>query len=201
MPKLVILRHGNTFDKGDVVTRVGGRTDLPLSQSGKAQAVNIGETLKDKGFVFSTIYCSPLKRTQMTAEAVRNATSPGVQITPLEALREIDYGPDENKPEAEVIARIGEAALAAWEKDAIAPPGWRVDAQALRQAWRQFFDQLADEAEPILAVTSNGIARFALDAADVVVEGVQRKLKTARYGVVSIGKAAHAEILEWNAPN
>ena len=28
MPKLVILRHGNTFDKDDVVTRVGGRTDF-----------------------------------------------------------------------------------------------------------------------------------------------------------------------------
>ncbi|MBR9836035.1 MAG: histidine phosphatase family protein, partial [Alphaproteobacteria bacterium] len=24
-----IVRHGNTFDKGDTVTRVGARTDLP----------------------------------------------------------------------------------------------------------------------------------------------------------------------------
>ena len=52
----------------------------------------------------------------MTAEAVRDATSPELSITPLEALREIDYGPDENKPEVDVIARIGEAALDAWEK-------------------------------------------------------------------------------------
>ncbi|MFZ4686424.1 MAG: histidine phosphatase family protein [Hyphomonadaceae bacterium] len=36
--RIFIVRHGNTFDKGDVVTRVGGRTDLPLSTSGSAQA-------------------------------------------------------------------------------------------------------------------------------------------------------------------
>ena len=38
MARLFVVRHGNTFDTGDVVTRVGGRTDLPLSKSGKAQA-------------------------------------------------------------------------------------------------------------------------------------------------------------------
>ncbi|HAO37083.1 MAG TPA: histidine phosphatase family protein, partial [Hyphomonas sp.] len=38
MARLIIVRHGNTFDKGDTVTRVGGRTDLPLSASGLAQA-------------------------------------------------------------------------------------------------------------------------------------------------------------------
>ena len=36
--KVYIVRHGNTFDKGDVVTRVGARTDLPLSSSGQTQA-------------------------------------------------------------------------------------------------------------------------------------------------------------------
>jgi len=36
--QLFIVRHGNTFDPGDTVTRVGARTDLPLSSSGRAQA-------------------------------------------------------------------------------------------------------------------------------------------------------------------
>ena len=35
---IYIVRHGNTFDKGDVVTRVGARTDLGLSSSGQTQA-------------------------------------------------------------------------------------------------------------------------------------------------------------------
>ena len=42
MTDIYIVRHGNTFDKGDVVTRVGARTDLPLSRSGFAQAEALG---------------------------------------------------------------------------------------------------------------------------------------------------------------
>ena len=33
--RLVVARHGNTFGPKDVVTRVGGRTDLPLVASGR----------------------------------------------------------------------------------------------------------------------------------------------------------------------
>ena len=36
--RLIIARHGNTFDAGDIPTRVGRRTDLPLVASGEAQA-------------------------------------------------------------------------------------------------------------------------------------------------------------------
>ena len=198
MPKLVILRHGNTFDKGDVVTRVGGRTDLPLSVSGQAQAIIIAQTLKNRGYRFSAIYSSPLKRTVLTAEAVRDATSPCSDIKTLEALREIDYGPDENKPEDDVINRIGKNALARWEHDAIAPPGWRVDGENLRNSWRGFFDRLASEQGPILAVTSNGVARFAFDAVDSVFGDAVRKLKTAHYGIVDIDKNGSAHITAWN---
>lgn len=203
--KLVILRHGNTFDKGDVVTRVGGRTDLPLSNSGKQQAAAISEVLKAQGFAFTQIYCSPLKRTQMTAEAVRDGTAPDIAITALEGLREIDYGPDENKPEDDVLARIGQPALDAWEKHAHPPPGWRVDVQALRGFWRKLFDQLAAREAgaqgPVLAVTSNGVARFALDAADSIPPDAPRKLKTARFGVVAIDIHRRAEIISWNTPH
>ena len=38
MTTLIIARHGNTFDKGDIPTRVGARTDLPLVEKGRAQA-------------------------------------------------------------------------------------------------------------------------------------------------------------------
>ena len=34
MARVIICRHGNTFDKGDLVRRVGARTDLALSKSG-----------------------------------------------------------------------------------------------------------------------------------------------------------------------
>ena len=38
MTSILICRHCNTFDKGDIIRRVGARTHLPLSLSGRAQA-------------------------------------------------------------------------------------------------------------------------------------------------------------------
>ena len=36
--ELLLVRHGNTFGPGDAVTWVGAREDLPLVESGEAQA-------------------------------------------------------------------------------------------------------------------------------------------------------------------
>jgi len=109
--RLVIVRHGNTFDAGDVVTRVGGRTDLPLSSSGQAQAAALARHFAAAGTVFATARSSPLKRTRATAEAILAAVRNAPELTTDLFLREIDYGPDENRPEEEVVARIGKAAL------------------------------------------------------------------------------------------
>jgi len=109
-----------------------------------------------------------------------------LQVEPADWLTEIDHGPDEAKPEPEVIDRIGEAALARWDHAAEAPDGWIVDADRRLAGWRALF---ATAHGRILIVTSNGAARFAL-LAD---EGLQRqastlptlKLRTGAYGVIA----------------
>ncbi|MEO0398441.1 MAG: histidine phosphatase family protein [Pseudomonadota bacterium] len=198
MTKLFILRHGNTFDKGDIVTRVGGRTDLPLSSSGRAQAAAIATTIAKRRPKITRILSSPLSRTMQTATIVRDTAAPGAEIERLEALREIDYGPDENKPEDEVITRVGEEAIALWDADGVPPPGWRVDPPTLTAAWTDLFRRCAQSAGDVLIVTSNGVARFALDAAAIVPEGTPRKLKTAAFGVIALGPEGEASVLEWN---
>ena len=76
---------------------------------------------------------------------------------------EIDYGPDEAKTEEEVIARIGNEAIDAWNKEAIVPDGWNVSVAEIIKAW----EDLGIEAErdyknkTIMVVSSNGIIRFA----------------------------------------
>ena len=196
MSELFILRHGNTFDPGDVVTRVGARTDLALSASGRAQAETVAAHFAGRGLRFQRIFAAPLKRTAMTAGIVRAAID-GPVAEALDFLTEIDYGPDENQPEEIVVARIGEAALAAWEKDAVPPPGWRVDPAALIAGWRDFFRRCADMEGPILAVTSNGVARFALDAADSLAGAFPRKLKTCAWGTV-VARNGDAVVTGWN---
>ena len=159
MTRLIIARHGNTFGPGDTPTRVGARTDLPLVASGIEQAHHIGTYFKHHQITPDVVYTSELKRTQQTAEHAGLATS----ITQLACFNEIDYGPDENKPEPDVIARIGTQALDAWNQDAVVPAGWLVDPQAIIQSWLDFglMLQTKHAGQTIFVVTSNGTARFA----------------------------------------
>ncbi len=201
MTDLYIVRHGNTFDKGDTVTRVGARTDLPLSQSGQEQAAQLGEHfqhLVPDGF--ARAYCSPLFRTRQTADAILAGRDGAPDLETLEFLREVDYGPDENQPEENVIARIGVAALRAWDEAAIPPPGWDLYPEKIRAAWRDLFDHLAaaDLSRPVLIVTSNGIARFALDSVTAFrVQPDSIKLKTGAYGRLSL-VGSRVTLDSWN---
>ena len=81
-------------------------------------------------------------------------------IVPLTDFTEIDYGPDENKTEDEVIARIGQNAIDLWNAKAIVPNGWKVDPEKLAKVWQDFAASIKD-GETVLAVSSNGVIRFA----------------------------------------
>ncbi len=191
--RLFVVRHGNTFDKGDVVTRVGGRTDLALSVSGRAQAEALA-----RHFVatpFATARSGPLKRTRETASAILAAHAAPPDLTTDLFLREIDYGPDENRPEPDVIARIGQPALDAWEHSSVVPPGWRVDPDALIGNWQETFHELRDQPGNHLIVTSNGIARFALNAAGA--PRTDAKLATAAWGVIVL-EGSEVRVDAWN---
>lgn len=184
MKRVIVLRHGNTFDAGDVIRRVGRGTDLPLSRSGQAQAEALARHFSD--WTFDAVISSPLIRTRQTAEAI----SWPVQFD--DRLLEIDYGPDEGKPEEDVVARIGEDALKAWDQDAVPPPDWSVNPDQIRSDWQ---DILSEVSGTTLIVTSNGIARFLLDIADH--DGVDRKLKTGAYGCLENDGSGWV-ISEWN---
>ncbi|MDX5594062.1 histidine phosphatase family protein [Pseudovibrio sp. SPO723] len=200
MTRIYVTRHGNTFDKGDVITRVGGRTDLPLSTSGLAQAEALRDHFEQDGIKFDRAFCSPLKRTKKTAEIALASQSAEVELKVLPFLVEIDYGPDENKPEEEVVARIGEAALKAWEEDAIPPQGWHVEPTAVIGRWEEFFANANKKYkdETILLVTSNGIARFALSAVDGGKGDHALKLKTGAYGILDVADDGKVTVVSWN---
>lgn len=177
---LYIVRHGNTFDLSDVVTRVGGRTDISLSKSGRVQVDVLSEAFKN--ILVDQCYASPLKRTMQTAQAICSVKS--ITIQPAEFLREIDYGPDENKVESDVIKRIGMQAIRDWDEKSIVPKGWNIDPDFYIKAWRDFCSNI--NVSSTIVVTSNGIARFLLDAlflnASPVLQGKTRKLKTGSVG-------------------
>lgn len=160
---LIIARHGNTFAAGETPRRVGGRTDLPLVESGIDQAHQMAAWLKVNHMIPATIYAGPLKRTQQMAAIISHDLGLGTIVHTVDFLRELDYGPDENQPEEAVIARIGIDALKQWEEQAIVPTGWDVDPEQIKRDWVGFAKDLENTPidAPVLVITSNGIARFA----------------------------------------
>lgn len=157
---LIIVRHGNTFTSKEEPRRVGARTDLPLTSTGLIQAKNVAHWLKNNHIQPHIVLTGPLKRhTQMAAATTQHLNLPPAQEHA--GLTEIDYGEDENQTEQDVIARIGTQAIARWNTDALVPQGWRVDPAAFRQTWADIATQYAHQT--VVAFTSNGSARFALD--------------------------------------
>ena len=165
MIRLIIARHGNTFNKGETPTRVGGRTDLPLVESGREQAKMLGEYLLKFDLLPTKVYAAPLKRTMETAKGALEAAGIAADVTvePLDIFTEIDYGPDENKPEDEVVARVGQKAIDDWNAFAKVPDGWKVNPGEIIGNWKDFANGLVKGKDntTTMVVTSNGIARFA----------------------------------------
>lgn len=207
MTTLLIARHGNTFAPGETPTRVGARTDLPLVASGRKQAGALGDYLVQQDLVPDRVYTSSLMRTiEMARIAVKRC---GVirEIEARACFDEIDYGPDENLPEADVVKRVGQAAIDAWNDRAVVPPGWRVDPSAIVADWRRFANEIAslDETldEPVvLVVTSNGVARFAphiTDDYEGFLTRFEPKLATGAMGVLHFSQEdAGWEVVDWN---
>ncbi len=181
----IIVRHGNTFAAGEPARRIGARTDIPLVDSGRDQARALAAWFA-RGEPLDRILAGPLKRTQETAQIIAAAQPRAIAIETCDWLAEIDHGPDENLTEDGVLARIGTTALDAWDRDAVAPDGWIVDAEGRMDAWRGV---LGGAEGRIMIVTSNGAARFALLAHCRLMQQARRlpsmKLRTGAWGQVT----------------
>ena len=89
---IYIIRHGQTdWNKQKVMQ---GQIDIPLNETGKEQARELGKKLKE--IVFDYVFCSPLIRTRQTLENLdlKSAT----QIVYDDRLKERNYGEFEKTP-------------------------------------------------------------------------------------------------------
>ena len=113
----LLLRHGQT--PMSVQKRYAGRTDVPLTEAGLAQAVAAAKRLASAGI--DAIVASPLQRTVQTAETVAAVT--GLPVTTDDGFRETDFGAWDGLTFAEVRERWP-SEMTAWLADpAVAPPG------------------------------------------------------------------------------
>ena len=139
MTRLYVVRHGNTFERGEAPRRIGARTDLPLTAAGRAQAEALGRHLRvRRSGSARALSAASCKRTRATAEAILTRQSTRWRSsTPSSSPRSIT-GPTRTSPESAVLARIGRSALELWETELVPPPGWDAGAEWRLPAWRDF---------------------------------------------------------------
>ena len=89
--KLYVARHGET--EWNAQGRICGRTDIPLTERGEAQAKALAEKLAGKGI--DLIIASPMIRARQTAAAVSQEI--GIPVVTDDRLIEQDYGIYEGK--------------------------------------------------------------------------------------------------------
>lgn len=217
---LIIVRHGNTFRPGETPTRVGGQTDLPLVEEYRSRA--IGRYLFEHDIIPDKTYAAPLQRTMGTVSLILEEMLLSLNPIPEQNFTEIDYGPDENKTEDEVMIRLGllyleknnlpsniskeeiiahgKKAIDLWNDEAIVPDGWIVNVPQIIQSWKKFAENIGD-GETVLLCTSNGVIRFAPHILDISYADFckQHDLKVAT-GSISVFKYKEGKWIctEWN---
>ena len=154
----MLVRHGETDWNRE--RRYQGHADTPLNEAGRAQAAGLADTLSSED-ALSAVYTSPLRRASETAAIVADRL--GLDVRPLEALREIHVGDWQGLTVDEVKERYPESASAGWH--AGWPGGETYDELGARvlPALVGLADQHPNER--ILAVTPAGPVRAALAAA------------------------------------
>ena len=121
MPKLVLLRHGQS--QWNLDNRFTGWVDVPLSELGMKEAQAAGRLLKDEGFTFDVAYTSVLKRAIKTLWIVlEELDRMWIPVTRSWRINERMYGGLQGLNKSETVARHGEEQVKIWRRSYDVPP-------------------------------------------------------------------------------
>ena len=148
--RIILARHGQT--EWNVQMRFQGRTNVQLTEEGKAQAHSLAARMSS--WPLEAIYTSPLDRALYTAEAVAKPHS----LTPivLPELQEINFADWEGESIPE-LERVQHENFARWRADPFfnPPPG--------AETWEKLYSRLSravklflNESYRRIAVISHG---------------------------------------------
>jgi 2,3-bisphosphoglycerate-dependent phosphoglycerate mutase len=104
--ELTLVRHAQTVWHAE--NRYAGVSDVPLDDTGRAQAAALAEWARHQGL--DALACSPVSRVRATAAPVAAALGLEPEIVP--DLREMDFGIAEGRTLAELRARDARVAAA-----------------------------------------------------------------------------------------
>jgi broad specificity phosphatase PhoE len=161
--RLILARHGNTFEAGETPVWVGAREDYPLTAKGEEQSRAIGAALSDAGILPARIIAGPLKRTREGAALAARACGFAGAVEIDERLKEIDYGVWGGRSDADIAAEWGAGAIEAWRERSVVPDGagWSPDPRTIEAHAMAVLGALAQNpGGDVLLISSNGILRY-----------------------------------------
>jgi 2,3-bisphosphoglycerate-dependent phosphoglycerate mutase len=113
--QLVLIRHGESvWNKENLFT---GWTDVDLSEKGRTEAKDAGNSLLEEGFVFDKCYTSYLKRAIHTANIVMEGMDlEWIDVEKSWKLNERHYGALQGLNKSETAQKYGEEQVTLWRR-------------------------------------------------------------------------------------
>jgi 2,3-bisphosphoglycerate-dependent phosphoglycerate mutase len=121
MHKLVLIRHGEST--WNLENRFTGWTDVPLTDTGVAQAKQAGQLLKEAGYEFDVAYTSVLKRAIWTLWHTLDVMDrTWLPVLNDWRLNERHYGALQGLNKADMARQYGDEQVLIWRRSYDTPP-------------------------------------------------------------------------------
>ena len=208
MHKLVLIRHGEST--WNLENRFTGWTDVPLTDTGVAQAREGGRLLREGGYEFDLAVTSVLKRAIWTLwhalEVMDRTWLPEVKDW---RLNERHYGALQGLNKADMAKQYGDAQVLTWRRSYDVPPPPLEPGDARSERGDRRYAHLTAEQVPLTECLKDTVARVLPCWNDTLAPAIRsgQRLVIAAHGnsiralVKYLDGIGDAEIVGLNIPN
>jgi len=208
MHKLVLIRHGES--SWNLENRFTGWTDVPLTDTGVAQARQAGRLLSEAGFEFDIAYTSVLKRAVWTLwHALDTMERTWLPVRHDWRLNERHYGALQGLNKADMARQYGDEQVLIWRRSYDTPPPALEPGDPRGQRHDPRYAALAPHQVPLTECLKDTVARVKPCWDEVLAPAIasgQRVLVAAhgnsiRAMVKMLDGISDADIVGLNIPN
>jgi 2,3-bisphosphoglycerate-dependent phosphoglycerate mutase len=158
MHKLVLIRHGEST--WNLENRFTGWTDVPLTDTGVAQARQAGQLLKQGGYEFDVAYTSVLQRAIWTLwHCLDTLERTWLPIQHDWRLNERHYGALQGLNKADMARQYGDEQVLIWRRSYDTPPPALEAADPRGQRQDPRYAKLSPEQIPLTECLKDTVAR------------------------------------------
>ena len=208
MHKLVLLRHGEST--WNLENRFTGWTDVPLTDTGVAQARESGRLLKEAGYEFDLAVTSVLKRAIWTLwHALEEMDRIWLPVVKDWRLNERHYGALQGLNKADMAKQYGDEQVLVWRRSYDVPPPALDPGDPRSERGDRRYAHLTAEQVPLTECLKDTVARVLpcwMDTLAPAIRSGQRVVISAhgnsiRALVKYLDGIGDAEIVGLNIPN